>query len=127
MPRDVDERKKRRALRKLRRAAELAEAGLGPPLSDWEREFLEEVEARIEEYGSAFADPGKGRLEEPLSALQAAKLKEIDRKARGKPKAGLGRARQAPPPAPSAEPEAPPAEPSPGRPVLRVIKGGRGD
>lgn len=86
MPRDVDDRKKRQALRKLRRAAQLAEAGLGPPLSDWEREFLEEVEARIETYGSAFGDPDKGDLDEPLSALQKMKLKEIDKKARGKGK-----------------------------------------
>jgi len=91
MPRDVDERKKRKALRKLRKAAELAEAGLGPPLSDWEREFLEEVEERIEKFGSAFADPNKGNLEEPLSALQARKLKEIDKKARGKGKGGFKR------------------------------------
>ena len=91
MPRDVDERKKRKALRKLRKAAELAEAGLGPPLSDWEREFLEEVEERIETYGSAFADPHKGNLEDPLSALQARKLKEIDKKARGKGKGGFKR------------------------------------
>ena len=60
MPREVDERKKRAALRKLRRAAELAEQGLGPPLTDWEIAFLEEVEARVEKYGSAFADPMKG-------------------------------------------------------------------
>ena len=91
MPRDVDERKKRKALRKLRKAAEMAEAGLGPPLSDWEREFLEEVEERIEKYGSAFGDPNKGNLEEPLSALQARKLKEIDKKARGKGKGGFKR------------------------------------
>lgn len=91
MPRDVDERKKRKALRKLRKAAELAEAGLGPPLSDWEREFLEEVEERIEKFGSAFADPTKGDLEEPLSALQSRKLKEIDKKARGKGKGGFKR------------------------------------
>ncbi|MEM1389874.1 MAG: hypothetical protein AAGG45_02240 [Pseudomonadota bacterium] len=84
MSRDVDERKKRKALRKLRKAAELAEQGLGPPLSDWEREFLEEVEARIEKYGSAFHDPEKGASDEPLSVLQTVKLKEIDKKARGK-------------------------------------------
>ncbi|MEM7492035.1 MAG: hypothetical protein AAF296_01550 [Pseudomonadota bacterium] len=84
MSRDVDERKKRKALRKLRKAAELAEQGLGPPLSDWEREFLEEVEARIEKYGSAFHDPEKGASDEPLSVLQSVKLKEIDKKARGK-------------------------------------------
>ncbi|MEL6956069.1 MAG: hypothetical protein AAFO88_05460 [Pseudomonadota bacterium] len=84
MARDIDDRKKRAALRKLRKAAALAESGLGPPLSDWEREFLEEVEARIETYGSAFGDPEKGDLDEPLSALQKVKLKEIDKKARGK-------------------------------------------
>ncbi len=89
MSREVDDRKKRKALRKLRKAAELAEAGLGPPLSDWEREFLEEVEQRIETYGSAFADPSKGALEEPLSTLQTQKLKEIDKKARGKGSGGF--------------------------------------
>jgi len=84
MPREIDERKKRKALRKLRKAAELAERGEGPPLSDWEREFLEEVEQRIEEFGSAFADPEKGNLEDPMSALQTQKLREIDKKSRGK-------------------------------------------
>jgi hypothetical protein len=89
MPRDVDERKKRAALRKLRKAAALAEQGLGPELSDWERQFLEEVEARIETYGSAFADPEKGAEGEALSSLQSVKLKEIDKKARGKGKSGF--------------------------------------
>ncbi|KDA03363.1 hypothetical protein [Hyphomonas oceanitis] len=84
MSRDVDERKKRAALRKLRKAAALAEQGLGPELSDWERQFLEEVEQRIETYGSAFADPEKGAEGDALSALQRIKLKEIDKKARGK-------------------------------------------
>lgn len=83
MPREIDEKKKRKALRKLRKAADLAARGEGPPLSDWEKEFLEEVEERIETYGSAFADPEKGNLEEPMSALQTRKLKEIDKKARG--------------------------------------------
>lgn len=89
MAREVDERKKRAALRKLRKAAMLAEKGLGPPLSDWEREFLEEVEGRIEKFGSAFADPMKGAEGEALSSLQQAKLREIDKKARGKPSRGL--------------------------------------
>ncbi|MBD3770233.1 MAG: hypothetical protein IE925_08785 [Rhodobacterales bacterium] len=89
MGRDVDERKKRAALRKLRKAAELAEQGKGPPLSDWERQFLEEVEERIEKYGSAFADPMKGDDGEALSALQQVKLKEIDKKARGKARKGF--------------------------------------
>ncbi|WP_373009161.1 hypothetical protein [Hyphomonas sp.] len=86
MSRDVDERKKRAALRK---AAALAEHGLGPELSDWERQFLEEVEERIETYGSAFADPEKGAEGEALSSLQRIKLKEIDKKARGKGKSGF--------------------------------------
>lgn len=90
MPRDIDERKKRKALRKIRKAAMLAEQGLGPPLSDWEKQFLEEVEARIETYGSAFHDSEKGAPDEALSALQHVKLREIDKKARGKAKSGFG-------------------------------------
>lgn len=90
MPRDVDERKKRKALRKLRKAAMLAEQGLGPPLSDWEKQFLEEVEERIEKFGSAFHDLDKGASDEALSALQQVKLREIDKKARGKGKSGFG-------------------------------------
>ncbi len=89
MVREVDERKKRAALRKLRKAQMLAEQGLGPPLSDWEREFLEEVEGRIEKFGSAFADPMKGADGEALSSLQQAKLREIDKKARGNASRGL--------------------------------------
>lgn len=84
MARDIDERKKAKALRKLRKAAERAEAEGGPGLSDWEREFVDEVGTRVEKYGSAFADPDKGNLDEPLSALQTRKLKEIDKKSRGK-------------------------------------------
>lgn len=91
MPRDIDERKKRKALRKIRKAALLAEQGLGPPLSDWEKQFLEEVEERIETYGSAFHDLEKGGSDEALSALQFVKLREIDKKARGKGKSGFGR------------------------------------
>ncbi|MEL7033424.1 MAG: hypothetical protein AAGL97_10425 [Pseudomonadota bacterium] len=90
MPRDIDERKKRKALRKIRKAAMLAEQGLGPPLSDWEKQFLEEVEERIETYGSAFHDPEKGAADEALSSLQHIKLREIDKKARGKTKSGFG-------------------------------------
>lgn len=90
MPRDVDERKKRKALRKIRKAAMLAEQGLGPPLSDWEKQFLEEVEERIETYGSAFHDLEKGAADEALSSLQYVKLREIDKKARGKSKSGFG-------------------------------------
>lgn len=89
MAREIDDRKKRKALRKLRKAAQLAEQGLGPPLSDWEKQFLEEVEARVEKYGSAFHDLDKGGADEALSALQQVKLREIDKKARGKGKSGF--------------------------------------
>lgn len=89
MAREIDDKKKRKALRKLRKAAERAEAEGGPGLSDWEKEFVEEVETRVEKYGSAFADPDKGRLDEPLSALQTRKLKEIDKKSRGKSTGGF--------------------------------------
>lgn len=89
MPRDVDDRKRRKALRKIRKAAMLAEQGLGPPLSDWEKQFLEEVEERIEKFGSAFHDLEKGAADEALSSLQYVKLREIDKKARGKGKSGF--------------------------------------
>jgi hypothetical protein len=87
--RAVDERKTRAALRKLRRAVEQAEErakdGAGDAkLSDWEREFAKSVETKLETYGSAFRDPSKGRLEEPLSARQSQKLREIGKKAAGK-------------------------------------------
>ena len=118
MPREVDERKKRAALRKLRRAAELAAQGLGPPLTDWETAFLEEVEGRIEKYGSAFADPMKGAEGEALSGLQQLKLRQIDKKARGKapkglkPRKPMGQRRAVPPARPeSAETETPPPPP----------------
>ena len=86
------EKKTKRALAKLRRTAARAEADGAPDLSNWESEFLESVEERLETYGSAFNDPEKGDREEALSRLQSHKLKEIDKKARGKePKSGLKR------------------------------------
>lgn len=85
----MDERKTRAALRKLRRAVAQAEerakeGGEDAKLSDWERDFAKSVETKLETYGSAFRDPSKGRLEEPLSARQAQKLREIGKKAAGK-------------------------------------------
>lgn len=157
MAREIDERKKRKALRKLRKAAQLAELGQGPPLSDWEKQFLEEVEARVETYGSAFADIEKGALDGPLSARQTMKLREIDKKARGKSRTGFARrgkpkraanVRQInddaevaePAPAPhktprlvsspvKGDPGAPPARKTQQRskPKLRVIRGGNKD
>lgn len=84
-PRKVDDKKTRKALRKLRRAVEKAEeGGADAKLSDWEQEFAQSVEQRLEKFGSAFTDSTKGRLDEPLSARQNAKLSEIAKKARGK-------------------------------------------
>ena len=53
-------------------------------LSDWEDEFLGSVSDRVKTYGRAFADPEKGAPGQSLSAMQARKLKEIAKKAKGK-------------------------------------------
>jgi hypothetical protein len=82
MKREVDQRKTRKALRKLRRAADRASEEGGPGLSDWEQDFVEGVTTRLETYGSAFRDPGKGRLDEALSARQAHITRLIDKKSR---------------------------------------------
>src|SRR5690554_3378021 len=83
MAREVDQRKTRRALSRLERARAEAEAR-GEKLSGWETEFCESVETRLKTYGSAFRDPEKGDLSEPLSGRQRQKMREIDKKARGK-------------------------------------------
>lgn len=85
MTRRVDEKKTRKALAKLARAKRKAEeSGETIEFSDWEAEFLASVGERLEEFGSAFANPEKGDLSEPLSALQSRKIKEIEKKAAGK-------------------------------------------
>lgn len=105
MARDSDdkaaERATRKALARIRRARDAvtrAIAQAGDPdaadkaraeLTEWEDEFMASVEARLNEYGSAFADPAKGAPGEALSRLQLVKLKEIEAKARGKPRAGF--------------------------------------
>lgn len=82
MKREVDKRKTQKALRKLRRAAARATAEDGPGLTTWEKDFVEGVTTRLETYGSAFRDPGKGRLEEALSARQAQVTRVIEKKSR---------------------------------------------
>jgi hypothetical protein len=82
--REVDKRKTAKALRKLKRAAERASEEGAPELTTWERDFVEGVTGRLEKYGSAFRDPGKGRLEEALSQRQAHVVRVIDKKSRGK-------------------------------------------
>ena len=85
MPRrEVDKRKTAKALRKLRRAAERASEEGGQELTAWEKDFVDGVSGRLEKYGSAFRDPGKGRLEEALSQRQAHVARAIDKKSRGK-------------------------------------------
>jgi hypothetical protein len=103
MPRDIDRKKTRKAQRIIRK---LAARGSAPETIDpetgevkpgegavdysqWENEFLSEVDKRLEKYGSAFADLSKGRKDDALSALQTVKLKEIAAKARGKKRKGL--------------------------------------
>jgi hypothetical protein len=85
MARKVEERKTKRALNRLQRAKAEAEAR-GETFTDWESEFVESVETRLKTFGSAFVDPEKGDLSEPLSGRQRRKLNEIDKKARGKDK-----------------------------------------
>lgn len=162
MSRDIDDRKKKKALRRLQRVrdalaaaeadgdVEAAEAARAQ-LSEWEDGFLGSVEERLNTFGSAFADPEKGALDEPLSRLQAAKLKELEDKAKGKetrpwkrssfkqkPGKGFSSKRPAPranvrdinedvpePPQPAPEPPASTdAAPAP-RARFQVIKGGK--
>lgn len=161
MSRDIDERKTKKALRRLQRVrdalaaaeadgdVEAAEAARAQ-LSEWEDAFLGSVEERLNTFGSAFTDPEKGALEEPLSRLQTAKLKEIEKKAKGKdtggfrrssfkPKSGSGFSSKRPqrpsntrdinadievPDAPEPTPPAPTAPPA-GRARFTVIKGGK--
>lgn len=85
MVRAVDPRRTRKALQRVRRLENRAAAGT---LSPWEKTFLEEVGARLEEYGSAFADYAKGAPDEALSRLQGAKLQEISSKARKETRLG---------------------------------------
>lgn len=148
MPRKIDEKKTRKALRRLERAKRAAGEAETPDasLSEWEGEFLGSLEQRLETYGSAFNDPGKGDTEEALSARQALKLREIEKKAAGKARKpmsqGTGFKRKTPGPSPrsrdinedvdtppvtAAQP--PPATETPQRPTggftPRVIEGGK--
>lgn len=103
MPREVDPKQTRKAQRIIRKLAaqgaapetidpETGEVKPGAGVVDysqWEGEFLAEIDQRLEKYGSAFNDLSKGRKDEALSQLQTVKLKEIAAKARGKKRKGL--------------------------------------
>ncbi len=144
MKREVDKRKTAKALRKLRRAAEAATAEDGPGLTTWEKDFVEGVTERLEAYGSAFRDPGKGRLEEALSARQAQVTRVIEKKSRkakvdakdptAKPPAPKPRSSFKPKAKPGWKPrdrdinddsEPTPEAAAPKRPALKVIPGGK--
>lgn len=93
MVRKIDEKKTRRALRRLERARKAAADSdtTKVDLSEWEGEFLGSLEERLEKFGSAFNDPEKGNTEEALSARQALKLREIEKKAKGKARKPMSR------------------------------------
>jgi hypothetical protein len=79
--RKLRERARRAALRALRRA-KAAAAAAGVSLTEWEDVFLGSVEARVQTYGRAFADPEKGGGGSALSTLQRRALRQIGAKAR---------------------------------------------
>ena len=93
MPKRIDEKKTRKALRRLARARKAAEASDDDTrkLSEWEDEFLGSVEERLDEFGSAFNDPEKGGQDEALSIRQAVKLREIEKKTKGKTRKPMSR------------------------------------
>jgi hypothetical protein len=80
--RQVSPAKTRKAMRKLAAAVDRAEADGSTGLTPWEAEFASSVATRLETFGSAFADPQKGNLEEALSVAQAQVLRQM-----GRPKA----------------------------------------
>lgn len=80
--RSVDPRKTRKAMAKVRRVAEALREENGVGMTAWEEEFAESLEARLETYGSAFADRAKGPLDEALSMRQTAMLRLLAKKAR---------------------------------------------
>ncbi|MCP2678034.1 hypothetical protein NHF45_00650 [Maricaulaceae bacterium NA33B04] len=103
MAREVDDKATRKAFARIRRAKASVERAIAKSedteaadaarveLTDWEDEFMSSIEERLGEFGSAFADPRLGEEGEALSRLQLAKLKEIEKKAKGKGGSGFKR------------------------------------
>jgi len=88
LARVVDPKRTRKAKRLIER---LKQAGEETDFSSWENAFLNEVDTRLDRFGSAFHDLAKGAREDAVSRLQAQKLREIAKKASGKePKRALG-------------------------------------
>jgi len=85
MGKKTDDKKTKKALARVRRTLRKKETLEGEAaLSEWEDEFIDSLEERLEKFGSAFADPEKGDAAEALSYRQAAKLREVEKKAKGK-------------------------------------------
>jgi len=105
MAREVDDKSTRKALARIRRAKAAVERAIAKAeddnpdaaeaarieLTDWEDEFMSSIEERLNTFGSAYADPSLGADGEALSTLQLAKLKEIEKKAKGKAPKGFSR------------------------------------
>lgn len=88
MPRAVDKRKTRKALRRLKRVADRVEEHVaegGKDLTAWEKDFIAGVSTRLETYGSAFRDLTKGAAEEAMSRRQVEVTRVIEKKTRSKP------------------------------------------
>lgn len=86
-PKEVSEKTRQRQLdaharkvvRKAERLLRLAGEDSTRKITEWEDEFLSGVKERVETYGSAFNDPEKGAVGDPLSFKQSFKLAEINR------------------------------------------------
>lgn len=150
----IAERKSKKALARVRRTLRKKDTLEGEAaLSEWEDEFVDSLEERLEEFGAAFADPQKGAATEALSYRQLAKLKEVEKKARGKatkplkrssfkPKKPFSQKKSQPPrggagtdayenippetlPSPAPKPRSAPTMRPSGPPSLQVISGGK--
>jgi hypothetical protein len=82
MPR-VDPKITRKALKRVQRLSKALAAEDAPALTEWEAEFLEGIEARLNQYGAAFVDPEKGAEDAALSIRQNVKLKQLTLKSKG--------------------------------------------
>lgn len=71
-----------RRVRRLKKASDRLSNADKKALTEWESEFLDGVETRLDTYGSAFADPNLGDEEEALSVRQEGKLREVRHKVR---------------------------------------------
>ncbi len=89
----------RKSARALKRVQKLA-AEIGEDASEWEAEFLESLDARLDKFGAAFRDFEKGTPGEALSRLQQQKLKEIAAKAKEAREGGASADERSEPPAP---------------------------